>query len=77
MDSNVSIFLSILNKFRHFFMKFDRPTSIIAFGGKMKIVTFFKQLDIGSKAQCFSATSVQMKHILKGNWAGVTQITNC
>ena len=45
MGSNVPIFLSIVNKFHHFFMKFDSSTSIIAFGGKMKIVTFFKQLD--------------------------------
>ena len=43
--SNVPIFLSIVNKFHHFIMNFDRPTSIIAFGGKIKIVTFFKQLD--------------------------------
>ena len=45
MGSNVPIFLSIVNKFHYFIMNFDRPTSIIAFGGKMKIVTFFKQLD--------------------------------
>ena len=45
MGSNVPIFPSIVNKFHHFITNFDSPTSIIAFGGKMKIVTFFKQLD--------------------------------
>ena len=45
MGSNVPIFPSIVNKFHHFFMNFDSSTSIIAFGGKMKIVTFLKQLD--------------------------------
>ena len=45
MGSNVPIFVSIMNKFYHFITNSDRPTSIIAFGGKMKIVTFFKQLD--------------------------------
>ena len=45
MGSNVPIFVSIMNKFHHFITNFDRPTSIIAFGGKIKIVTFFKQLD--------------------------------
>ena len=45
MGSNVPIFLSIVTKFHHFITNFDRPTSIIAFGGKIKIVNFFKQLD--------------------------------
>ena len=34
MGSNVPIFLSIVNKFHHFITNFNRPTSIIAFGGK-------------------------------------------
>ena len=45
MGSNVPIFLSIVNKFHNSIIDFDRPTSIIAFGGKIKIVNFFKQLD--------------------------------
>ena len=45
MGSNVPIFLSIVNKFHNFITNFDRATSIIAFGGKIKIVNFFKQLD--------------------------------
>ena len=45
MGSNVPIFLSIMNKFHNSIIDFDRPTSIIAFGGKIKIVNFFKQLD--------------------------------
>ena len=44
MGSNVPIFLSIVNKFHHFIINFDRPTSIIAFGGKMKIATFLSNL---------------------------------
>ena len=40
MGSNVPIFLSIVNKFHYFIMNFDRPTSIIAFGGKMKQLFF-------------------------------------
>ena len=45
MRSNVPIFLSIVIKFYNSVIDFDRPTSNIAFGGKMKIVNFFKQLD--------------------------------
>ena len=45
MGSNVPIFISIVNKFHNCIIDFDRPTSIIAFGGKIKIATFFKQLD--------------------------------
>ena len=45
MSSNVPIFLSIVNKFHNSIIDFDRPTLNIAFGGKMKIVNFFQQLD--------------------------------
>ena len=45
MGSKVPILLSIVNKFHNFIIDFDRPTSNIAFGGKMKIVNFFQQLD--------------------------------
>ena len=45
MGSNVPIFLSIVNKFHNSIIGFDRPTLNIAFGGKIKIVNFFKQLD--------------------------------
>ena len=36
--------LSIVNKFHYFITNFDRPTSIITFGGKIKIVTFLSNL---------------------------------
>ena len=45
MGSYVPILLSIVNKFQNSIIDFDRPTSNIAFGGKMKIVNFFQQLD--------------------------------
>ena len=44
MGSNVPIFLSIVNKFHYSIINFDRPTSIIAFGGKIKIVAFLSNL---------------------------------
>ena len=49
MGSNVPIFLSIVNKFHYFIMNFDRPTSIIAFGGKMKQLFFRWQLEFYPK----------------------------
>ena len=45
VSSNVPIFLSIVNKFYNSIIDFERPTLNIAFGGKIKIVNFFKQLD--------------------------------
>ena len=51
MGSNVPIFLSIVNKFHHFITNFDRPTSIIAFGGKMKIVIFLNVAKIKKLAR--------------------------
>ena len=45
MGWNVPILLSIVTKFQNFIIDFDRPTFSIAFGGKIKIVNFFKQLD--------------------------------
>ena len=47
MVSNVPYFFSIVNKFQHFIINFDRPTSIIAFGGKIKIATFLSNLIFG------------------------------
>ena len=44
MGFNVPILLSIVTKFHNSIIDFDRPTSIIAFGGKMKIVTFFNMI---------------------------------
>ena len=44
MGSNVPIFLSIVTKFHYFIINSDRPTSIIAFGGKIKIAIFLSNL---------------------------------
>ena len=44
MGFNVPIFLSIVNKFHHFIANYDKRTSIIAFGRKIKIVTFLSNL---------------------------------
>ena len=38
------IFLSIMNQFHTSIIEVDRPTSNIAFGGKIKIVNFFNNL---------------------------------
>ena len=45
MGSEVPIFLSIMNQFHTSIIEVDRPTSNIAFGGKIKIMNFFQQLD--------------------------------
>ena len=45
MGFNVPILLGIVTKFHNSIIDFDRPTLNIAFGGKIKIVNFFKQLD--------------------------------
>ena len=45
MGFDVPILLSIVTKFHNSIIDFDRPTLNIAFGGKMKIVNFFQQLD--------------------------------
>ena len=44
MGSNVPIFLIIMNQFHTSIIDFDRPTSNIAFGGKIKIVNFLSNL---------------------------------
>ena len=90
MGYYVPIFLSVVNKFHNSIIDFDRPTSIIAFGGKIKIVNFFKQLDfyvVPLRSECkihrhyYSTKTISsyfhfvtVHHSSSGSWCGVRSV---